>query len=148
MKLIEKLHLEIARYRNKEFVKAAMGACALVAIAAEGVTSGQRQRVDSVVRSLERYPEMDVRKAQAHFLEYATALKRDFAVAAMILERKLERACTTWKRTRTVMRLAWHVQQAPDVLPPAGEKEFLRLCQVFGVPPAVARVPLDSEVSI
>lgn len=146
MRLIEKLRQEIGRYQNRAFVKAAMAACAMIAVSDGRLSSLERGRVDAIVRALSRYPEMDLSKARQFFLEYVGELERDWAIAAAILEHKLRRTCDTWKKARTVLRVAWHVLQAPDATRPASDREFIRLCGVLGVQPQVARLPLETEV--
>ena len=141
---MDKLRSEIERYRSKGFVKAAIAACALVAFADGGLSRGERGRLDAVVRHLNRFPEIDARKAEQYLHEYVAALGADWATAAIVLERKIVRECTSWKKARTVLRLAHNVVGAPGGEIGKTAREFERLCALVNVAPDVARRPLDA----
>ena len=144
MNLLDKLRSEIERYRSKGFVKAVVAACALVAFADGGLSLGERGRLDAVVRELNRFPEIDARKAEQYLREYIAALSADWATAAPVLERKVVRECDSWKKARTALRLAHNVVGAPGSELGKTAREFERLCALVNVAPDVARRPLDA----
>ncbi len=144
MDLLDKLRSEIERYRSKRFVKAAVAACALVAFADGGLSGGERGRLDAIVRHLNRFPEIDARKAEQYLREYIAALGADWATASVVLEGKIVGECTSWKKARTVLRLAHNVVGAPGGEISKTAREFERLCALVRVAPDVARRPLDA----
>lgn len=144
MNLLDKLRSEIERYRSKSFVKAAVAACALVAFADGSLSGGERGRLDAVVRHLNRFPEINARKAEQYLREYIAALDADWATASIILEQKIARECSSWKKARTVLRLAHNVVGAPGGEIGKTARAFDRLCALVKVAPDVARRPLDA----
>lgn len=136
-RLLAKLELELRRFRDKEFLKATMAACVLVA-AADGAIDPVEQA--TVRQAFDRLPvlrALDTAKALQLFDEYRAALDDPDRErrARRVLYRKIERFEGRYKQARTLLRAAYLVLGADGVDDPAEIREFKRLCGLLGLDP-------------
>ncbi len=71
------LNIQIVQHRNKPFLKAAMAACALVAIANGKVSLYQRMKIDQIMETHERLTMFDPHDGMDLFNEYSERLQKD-----------------------------------------------------------------------
>ena len=75
-KLTEVYRDRIAKHRNRPFLKAAMAACALVAMANGTVSFRQRIRLDQIMEALEALRDFDPHEGVNLFNEVVTAMQK------------------------------------------------------------------------
>lgn len=75
--LAETLRADIAQYRNRSFLQAAMAAGALVALADGAVTLAERHRIDQILERIDQLRIFDVHEAVDLFDTYVDALRAD-----------------------------------------------------------------------
>ncbi len=129
--LLDKLVTEVQRYRNKDFLKAAMAVCALAANADDDVNLAERYSID---RALEIEPALkyfNAAKAVRILDDYIHALREDGAAAKAVLDNKVRRFAGDHKRSRTLMRVAYVIIAADQQIIAAERAEFDRLCALL-----------------
>jgi len=135
--LTEKLRLELERYRNKDFLKAVLAVCALAAGADPKISLATRYRVDEVLDRLDLVQLFDRAKVNEVLDDYIYGIKEDAAAAAEILHAKIQRLSGDHKKARTLLRIAYLIIIADDLITPAEQAEFDRLCQILAIDPAL-----------
>ena len=142
--LTEKLRREIERYRNKDFVKAVVAVCALTAAADPKISLATRYRVDAVLDRLDLVQLFDRTKITELLDEYIAAFGADPDRTAEILHNKIRRVAADYKRSRTLLRIAYLIIIADDLITPAEQAEFNRLCQILAIDPALVTKGLEA----
>ncbi|SMF09305.1 tellurite resistance protein TerB [Tistlia consotensis] len=135
--LLAKLQGELRRFRDKEFLKATMAACLLVAEADGEVDLAEQATVRQAFDRLPILRELDTAKALELFELYRQALAdpREAPRARRVLYRKVERFQGRYKHARTLLRAAYLVLGADGVDHPDEIREFKRLCGLLGLDP-------------
>lgn len=135
--LLAKLEDELRRFRNKEFLKATMAACLLIAEADGAVDPAEEATIRQAFDRLPILRELDRSKALQLFDQYRAALGDpvESARARRILYRKIERFQGRYKHSRTLLRAAYLVLGADGVDHPDEVREFKRLCGLLGLDP-------------
>src|SRR5712692_9457577 len=136
MILIEKLKTEVERYQNKAFLKAAMAACALTALADGRVSLSGRYRIDAIIETMERLRIYDPRKAIEMLDEFLDDLRGDRGRAVPVLEHKIARFAADYKSARTLLRISYLVLAADGAISPSGRQTFDQICIMLAVVPA------------
>ena len=131
----EKLRREFERYRNRSFVKAVLAVCALTACADPTTSNATRHRVESIVDRLDRLGCIDRRQADLTLKAFARAIERDMDQTSQTLHAKIRYFAGDHKRMRTLLRIAYMIIVADDVITPAEQAEFHRLCLLLSVEP-------------
>jgi tellurite resistance protein TerB len=142
--LTEKLRLELDRYRNKDFLKAVLAVCALAAHADSKVGLATRYRVDDVLDRLDLIQLFDRAKVNEVLDDYIYGIDQDAAAAAEILHAKIQRIAGDHKKARTLLRIAYLIIIADDLVTPAEQAEFNRLCQILAIDPALVTKGLEA----
>lgn len=135
--LLAKLEGELRRFRDKEFLRATMAACLLVAEADGEVDPLEQATVREAFDRLPILRELDGDKALQLFEQYRAALADPLEAprARQVLYRKVERFQGRYKHSRTLLRAAYLVLGADGVDHPAEIREFKRLCGLLGLDP-------------
>ena len=133
--VLKKLALEIRRYQNKDFLKAAMAVCALAANADDEVSIAERYSIDFAIANEPAFGEFDAIKAIDILDEYLFALRQGGAAAKDVLYRKIRRIAGDHKRSRTLMRVAFLIITADREIRDGEREEFARLCEVLDLEP-------------
>ena len=131
--LLKKLALEIRRYQNKDFLKAAMAVCALAANADDDVSIAERYSIDFAMENEPAFQEFDATKAIRILDDFLFALRQEGTAAKEILYRKIRRISGDHKRSRTLMRVAYLIISADRDIQDGEREEFVRLCDVLGL---------------
>ena len=142
--LTEKLRLELERYRNKDFLKAVLAVCALSAHADSKIGLATRYRVDDVLDRLDLIQLFDRAKVNEVLDDYIYGIDQDAAAAAEILHAKIQRIAGDHKKARTLLRIAYLIIIADDLITPAEQAEFNRLCQILAIDPALVTKGLEA----
>src|SRR5471030_1951322 len=135
MTVLEKLKTEVERYQNKGFLKAAMAACALTALADGQFSLSGRYRIDAIIETMERLRIYDPHKAIAILDDFLDDLRSDRQRAAAVLEQKIGRYAADYKSARTLLRIAYLVLTADGAMSPAKTSAFNEICVSLGGAP-------------
>ena len=104
--------LQLERYRNRGFLKAAMAAAALVAEADGEVTLSERYRIDAILERLERLRLHDPHKALEILDRFLGSLREDGETARPILLGKVARMAHDPDAAAILVRIAQSVSDA------------------------------------
>jgi tellurite resistance protein len=134
---------EIERHHNLPFLKAAMAACALVAIADGKVTLGQRARIDQILETLDALKVFDPHEGVELFNDFIDAILespedgRDAALKAIF-------AVARDKATaKLLIRLCCAVSEAKAETHLADQIEIVMLCSRLGIEPKDCGLSLE-----
>lgn len=133
--LMEKLIGEALHHRNKEFSKAVMAVCALVAIADDEFKVIERQRIFQAFAREPALQVLDFGKALEILDGYMVAIRHDSLAAKAVLYKKVRRMVGKHKRVRTMMRLAYLIIIADEEVHDAELREFRHLCDLLDLEP-------------
>lgn len=70
---------QVGKYQSKDFAKASMAMCALIAAADGTITADERQKTAAFIASNEALKVFDPAELQQHFTFYASKLESDYA---------------------------------------------------------------------
>ena len=143
--LTEKLRLELERYRNKDFLKAVLAVCALAAGADPTMSLATRYRVDQILDRLDLVQLFDRAKVNQVLDDYIDGMREDAERAGGVLHAKIQRLAGDHKKARTLLRIAYLIIVADDLITPAEQAEFDRLCQMLAVDPALVTSGLQAN---
>ena len=131
----DKFRREVERYRSKDVLKAVLAVCALAARANPSISLETRYRIDRILDRLDLVELFDRRKVTEVLNDYIYALEQDRAGASAVLYDKVRRMAGDHKRARTLLRIAYLIMMADDLMSPTEQAEFDRLCQLLSVEP-------------
>ncbi len=128
MDLRAKLRDELARYRNREFLKAMMAVCALTALAGGELRLTEKYEVERIIETTPALRVFDPYKSVAIFDDYVHAIREeDRAKVLRVLNNKIARFAFDYKASRTLLRGAYLVIAADDEITEAELAEFNRI---------------------
>ncbi len=133
--LLDKLLTEIPRYRDKEFLKAAMAVCALSANADDEVNFSERFSIDQALAHEPTLQMFNASKAVKILNDYIFALRQEGDRAKQILYEKVRRMAGDHKKSRTLLRFAYLVITADHEVHEKEKQEFARLCALLHLQP-------------
>jgi tellurite resistance protein TerB len=144
-RLLDKLGLEVQRYRDKDFLKAVMAVCALTAHADGEPHPLEIAEIDAAFRSIPCLRNLDRKKAEAIFAVYSEALDRGDPQARRVLYRKIQVFENQFKKARTLLRVAYLIVMADGIDHPQEVREFKRICGLLAFDPARVWAELASN---
>ncbi len=133
--LLDKLATEIQRYQDKDFLKSAMAVCALSANADDEVSLSERYSIDHAIANEPALRVFDASKAIKILDEYIFALRQEGDRAKQVLYKKVSHMAGDYKRSRTLMRVAYLVIIADHEIRNEEKREFARLCALLDLDP-------------
>ena len=133
--LLEKLVAEVRRYQNKDFLKAAMAVCALSAFADEDVSIAERYSIDHAMENEPSLRAFDKEKAIRILDDYIYDLRQEGVKAKTVLYNKIKRIAGDYKKSRTLMRVAYLIINADREIRDGEMEEFRRLCELLDLEP-------------
>ena len=129
------LIVEVRRYQNKDFLKAAMAVCALSANADDEVSIAERYSIDHAIAKEPALAQFDKEKATRLLDTYVHALRQEGASAKNILYNKVKRVAGNKKKSRTLMRVAYLIVTADREIRDGEMEEFVRLSELLNLEP-------------
>ncbi len=129
--ILSKLNGELQRYQNKGFLKAAMAVCALTANADNEVNLSERYQIDEAISNEPALRQFNITKATNILDEYIWSLRHEDDAAKRILYNKIRRMAGDYKRSRTLMRVAYLVITADHDVKEEEMLEFQRICELL-----------------
>ena len=133
---LTKLYQEqVERYRNRPFLKAAMAACALVAVADGKVSFSQRMRVDQILETLDKLKVYDPHEGVDLFNDFVDQIlaspKRGHAKALEAIRSIPEKK----NGARMLIRLCLAVSEKNGKISLVEQVEIVSLCNLLGIDP-------------
>ena len=125
--ILQKLVLEVHRYQNRDFLKAAIAVCALTAYADQNVSIAERYRIDYAFAHEPSLQVFDKDKVVSTLDDFLYHLKQEGAVAKTVLDNKIRRIAGDHKKSRTLMRVAHLIITADRLVSEIEMNEFTRI---------------------
>ena len=141
----QKLAAELRRYLDKDFLKASMAVCALVASADQKVMLSERYQIDRAITKEPSLAHFDAAKATELLDSYLHELEVEEEKARRVLTNKVARLRGDPKRARTLMRVAYLIITADDEIALEERVVFVNLCTTLGLDPAVVWKELHGD---
>ena len=134
--LTDKLRREVDRYRNKEFLKAVLAVCAIAARANPTISLEARFRIDRILDRVDLVELFDRDKVTRILNDYIHWLTADRVLAGAVLHAKVARMAGDRKKARTLLRVAYLVMSAGEMMTAGEHAELDRLCRLLALDPA------------
>ena len=141
--LINDYHDRMLRHRNRPFLKAAMAACALVAIANGKVSFSQRVRVDSIMATLEKLQVFDPHEGVELFNECVESILAAPSTGHAQAVKTLQAVADNPETAQLLIRLCLAVSESRGAINLVEQIEIVTLCSLLEVDPAA--VNLDTR---
>ena len=133
--LVKDLRLTIRRHENKPFLRAAMAACALVAIADKNVSFSERYCLDDIMETLEKLKVFDPHEGVDLFYGFVEAIRADPAVGRKQAFDAIRSGARDRKTAALLMRLAIAIAAADDRVPSEEQKAIDDVAYSLGITP-------------
>ncbi len=133
MKMPDFIRERIEKHRDREFLKAAMAACALTAYADGKVSYSERHKVEDILECLRWLLVEDANKAMETFESFVTALEDNTLVAEKVLLGKLRRMAADPEAADLIVHIALEVIHADDHFNRAERLQLTEICHVLGL---------------
>lgn len=135
MRISDMLHSRVEKYRDKDFLKAAMAASALTAYADGSVSVSERFKVEEILERLDRLHIYDAQKAVEKFEDYVRELEDDTEEAEKVLLAKLERIAEDKEAADLIAQIAIEVSNADRYVNRAERMQFDVICKTLSLDP-------------
>lgn len=134
MTLMQKLKLEVERFRHKDFLKGMLAVCALTALADGRYNILEKYKIESILAESDVLSIYDPHKAVDILEDYVEAIRGDDrAKVRRVLDGKIRRLAGRQKQGRTLLRAAYLVIAADGVINDAERVEFDRICDLLAL---------------
>ena len=133
--VLNKLLVEVRHFANRDFLKAAMAVCALVAVADDELTPSKHRQIERVLTTDPALKVLETEKAIRTLYDYIYALRTKQPMAWEVLSNKILRMAGKRKRARALLRVAYRVVVADGVIHDGERAEFRRLCRLLDLEP-------------
>jgi len=141
---LTKLYQEqVERYRNRPFLKAAMAACALVAVADGKVSFSQRVRVDQILETLDKLKVYDPHEGVDLFNDYVEQILTSPKIGHAKAVEAVQSIADNKETARMLIRLCLAVSETNCKISTVEQVEIVSLCNLLGIDPS--EVNLYSE---
>ena len=125
---------QMQRHRNRAFLRAAMAACALVAMAGGPVSLRERVRLDQVLETLDSLKVFDPHEGVALFDEFVAALQDSEQDGLRLVHSAIdEEVAEEPEKAGLLIRLCLAVSETADGVPEAEHQRIQSLCQHLGL---------------
>lgn len=128
--------VQVAKFQNKDFAKASMAMCALIAAADGTITAEERRKMAGFIASNDALSVFQPSELQDHFEFYASKLEKDFEFG------KLESIATIGKlkskpeAARAVIQVGIIIGGADGHFDDDEKRAVRDACNAVGIPPA------------
>jgi tellurite resistance protein TerB len=128
--------VQVAKFQNKDFAKASMAMCALIAAADGTITAEERRKMAGFIASNDALSVFQPSELQDHFEFYASKLEKDFEFG------KLESIATIGKlkskpeAARAVIQVGIIIGGADGNFDDDEKRAVREACNAVGIPPA------------
>jgi tellurite resistance protein len=138
--------IQLERHRNRDFLRAAMAACALVAMASGRVSLRDRVHVDRVLETLDALKVFDPHEGVGLFNEYVARLEADaIAGRRAVLDLVAEEVAKEPEKAELLARICL-ATSAPQLEGGEAQRQALAdLCRCIGVSPGFCALSEDGR---
>jgi tellurite resistance protein len=143
--LLNDYEAQMARNRNRPFLKASMAACALAAVADGSPTFSERIRIDQILETLEALKIFDPHDGVDLFNEYSKAIleaPRDGRAKALAAVQSVTKDADT---AALIVRICLAVAESKGEKTLVDQIEIVMLCSMLGVEPKDAGLYTDGS---
>lgn len=127
---------QMKRYRNRAFLRAAMGACAWVATASGTVSLGERMRLDQVLETLDALKVFDPHEGVELFNEFVDALNASAQEGQQLIHTAIdEEVAEEPEKAGLLIRICLAVSETVEGVPAAERERILDLCRHLDLDP-------------
>lgn len=133
--LLSDYQTQMARHRNRPFLKASMAACALAAVADGAPTLSERIRVDQILETLAALKIFDPHEGVELFNEYSIAILNAPREGRDRVMSELKPAINDPETANLLVRMCLAVAEAKGEKSLVDQIEIVMLCSVLGVDP-------------
>lgn len=134
--LLDGLHGELERHRNRRFMEATMAACALISAADGEVSFSERSRVDEVLEGLKRLRFFDVHEEIALMNDHLAAIAENPEKGTAECLRRIAQAKDDPGAARTIVKVCMAVSGADGTVDSSERAAIDRVCGVLGLDPS------------
>ncbi len=135
MSILDGLNERIARYRNHDFLNAAMAVSALATQADGKITLSERYRIDGILARLERLRIYDPHKVARILDGFLTELRDNPEAARGVLLGKLRRIAEDREAAALTVRIALSVSHSDGGFSASKRARLAEICAVLGYAP-------------
>lgn len=141
--LLNDYQTQMARHRNRPFLRASMAACALAAVADGAPTLSERIRVDQILETLEALKIFDPHEGVDLFNEYSGAILESPKAGREKALAVVQAATSDPETANLIVRMCLAVAEAKGEKSLVDQIEIVMLCSVLGVEPTDAGLYTD-----
>jgi tellurite resistance protein TerB len=132
--LVDYYQGQMQRHRNRAFLRAAMGACALVAAAGGSVSLRERVRLDQVLDTLDALKVFDPHEGVALFDEFVGALQDSEDEGLRLIHEAIDNEVAEEpEKAGLLVRLCQAVSETSEGIPEAEQRRIEALCEHLGL---------------
>ena len=143
--LLTDYQAELERHRNRPFLRATMGACALVAMADGEVTFGERIRVDQILETLEALKVFDPHEGVNLFNEFTEAMLASPKDGRENAIKALQAMAGDQDTADLLVRICLAISEAEGEKSLVTQIEIVMLCGLLGVDPKDRGLYIDGS---
>ena len=125
----------IRRHESKPFLRAAMAASALVAVADKDVSLSERYCLDNFMETLEELKVFDPHEGVDLFYDFVDAIRTDPAAGRKQAFEAIRSGARNRETAALLMRLAIAIAAADDRVPPEEQKAVDDVASSMGITP-------------
>lgn len=133
------------RHRNMPFLKGAMAACALVAVADGKVSFSQRLRMDRIMETLEALQVFDPHEGVDLFNTHVEDILSDPKAGREKAVAAIQAVATDEETKQLILRICIAISQADGRISLVEQIEIVSLCSLLGIEPKACGLYTDVE---
>ena len=142
--LLSDYKAQIARHKNRQFMKGTMAACALVAIADGEVSFSERIRVDQIIDALDALKVFDPHEAVDVFNQFCEGIIKAPKEGRAKALNEMQAAANTEEKAALMVRIFLGICESGGEASLATQIEAVMLCAMLGKEPKDLGLYIDN----
>jgi len=127
---------EVAKHKSKDFAKASMAMCALIAAADGTITADERRKTANFIASNDALSVFDTGELQGHFEFYSSKLEKDFEFGKVEAIATIGKLKSKPDAARAVIQVGIIIGGADGNFDPDEKQAVREACHAVGIAPA------------
>jgi tellurite resistance protein TerB len=127
---------QVAKFKSKDFAKASMAMCALIAAADGTITADERRKTAQFIGSNDALSVFDPAELQQHFEFYSSKLERDYDFGKVEAIATIGKLKSKPDAARAVIQVGIIIGGADGNFDKDEQRAVREACQAVGIPPA------------
>ncbi len=127
---------QVAKFQSKEFAKASMAMCALIAAADGTITADERRKTAQFIGSNDALSVFDPAELQQHFEFYSSKLERDYDFGKVEAIATIGKLKSKPDAARAVIQVGIIIGGADGDFDKDEQQAVREACQAVGIPPS------------